>query len=43
MEQRARLAGGRLQVQTHAGGGVEVICAVPRAVLAQEIPAVGPA
>jgi PAS domain S-box-containing protein len=34
MEQRARLMGGRLLVQTNRDGGVEVICRVPRAVLA---------
>ena len=33
MEQRARLIGGRLTVQTHANGGVEVICSVPKAIL----------
>jgi signal transduction histidine kinase len=33
MEQRARLIGGRLEVQTHADGGVEVLCTVPRAVV----------
>lgn len=33
MEQRARLMGGRLNVQPAPGGGVEVLCAVPRAVL----------
>ena len=33
MEQRARLMGGRLKVQPHPGGGVEVICSVTRAVV----------
>ena len=33
MEQRARLISGQLSVQTHADGGVEVICSVPRAVV----------
>ncbi len=33
MEQRARLIGGRLRVQTRPGAGVEVICAVPKAML----------
>lgn len=33
MEQRARLMSGQLSVQTHAEGGVEVICSVPRAVV----------
>ena len=33
MEQRARLMGGRLKVQPHPDGGVEVICSVPRAVV----------
>ena len=33
MEQRARLIGGRLLVQTHPDGGVEVICSVPKAIL----------
>ena len=33
MEQRARLIGGRLKVQTHSSGGTEVICSVPKAVL----------
>ena len=31
MEQRARLMGGRLVVQTNRAGGVEVTCSVPRA------------
>ena len=39
MEQRARLMGGLLLVQTNSDGGVEVICRVPRAVLAQTHPA----
>ena len=34
MEQRARLMGGRLLVQTNRDGGVEVICRVPRTMLA---------
>ena len=33
MEQRARLIGGRLIVQTQPDGGVEVICSVPNAIL----------
>ena len=33
MEQRARLMSGQLSVQTHAEGGVEVSCSVPRAVV----------
>ena len=33
MEQRARLMSGQLSVQTHAEGGVEVVCSVPRAVV----------
>ena len=33
MEQRARLIGGRLIVQTQPNGGVEVICTVPKAIL----------
>ena len=33
MEQRARLIGGRLVVQPHSDGGVEVLCSVPRAVV----------
>ena len=33
MEQRARLIGGRLLVQTQPTGGVEVICCVPNAIL----------
>lgn len=33
MEQRARLMGGRLKVQSHPDGGVQVLCAVPRAVV----------
>jgi len=33
MEQRARLMGGRLKVQPHPAGGVEVICSVPKAVV----------
>ncbi|HAB17265.1 MAG TPA: PAS domain S-box protein [Verrucomicrobiota bacterium] len=33
MEQRARLVGGRLKVQSHPAGGVEVLCSVPKAVL----------
>jgi len=33
MEHRARLIGGRLSVQTHREGGLEVVCSVPQAVL----------
>ena len=33
MEQRARLIGGRLIVQTPSDGGVEIICTVPKAIL----------
>ncbi len=33
MEQRTRLIGGRLLVQTHPHGGVEVICTVTKAIL----------
>ena len=33
MEQRARLIGGRLTVQPHPDGGVELLCSVPRAVV----------
>lgn len=33
MEQRARLIGGQLIVNTQPGAGVEVICAVPKAIL----------
>ena len=33
MEQRARLIAGRLKVQPHPDGGVEVLCSVPRAVV----------
>lgn len=33
MQQRARLIGGRLTVQNHAQGGVEVHCFVPQAIL----------
>lgn len=33
MEQRARLIGGRLRVQTRPGAGVEVICSVPKTML----------
>ena len=33
MEQRARLIGGRLLVQTNPGGGVEVTCSVPKTVV----------
>jgi PAS domain S-box-containing protein len=33
MEQRARLIAGRLKVQPHPDGGVEVRCSVPRAVV----------
>ena len=33
MEQRARLIGGRLKVQPHSDGGIEVLCSVPRAVV----------
>ncbi len=33
MAQRARLMGGRLQVQTQLGAGVEVICSVPKTML----------
>ena len=35
MEQRARLIGGRLLVQTHPAGGVEVICSVPKTIVAR--------
>jgi len=41
MEQRARLMGGRLLVQTNRDGGVEVICRVPRTMLAQTNSAAG--
>ena len=37
MEQRARLVGGRLKIHPHATGGVEVLCAVPKAVLERTI------
>lgn len=37
MEQRARLVGGRLKIHPHAAGGVEVLCAVPKAVLERTI------
>ncbi len=33
LEQRARLIGGRLLVQNHPEGGVEIICSVPQAML----------
>ncbi len=33
MEQRAKLIGGRFKVQNHPGGGVEVTCSVPNAIL----------
>lgn len=33
MEQRARLIGGRLNVQPHPDGGVLLLCSVPRAVV----------
>lgn len=33
MEQRARLIGGRLQAQTRASGGVEILCSVPLSAL----------
>ena len=33
MEQRARLIGGRLIVQTQPNGGVEIVCLVPKAVV----------
>ena len=36
MEQRARLIGGRLFVQTHPDGGVEVNCSVPKAIVERE-------
>jgi len=38
MEQRARLIGGRLTVQTRTAGGVEVICSVPNAVVERTKP-----
>jgi len=37
MEQRARLVGGRLRVHPHPSGGVEVLCAVPKAVVERTI------
>ena len=33
MEQRARLIGGRLIVQSNSGGGVEIVCTVPKTFL----------
>ena len=33
MEQRARLIGGRLLVQTQPDGGVEIVCSVPKAIV----------
>lgn len=41
MEQRARLIGGRLSVQTQPGAGVEVICSVPKAMLQKDNEAKG--
>jgi len=38
MEQRARLIGARLTVQTRPAGGVEVICSVPNAVVERTKP-----
>jgi two-component system, LuxR family, sensor kinase FixL len=37
MEQRARLVGGRLKIHPHPAGGIEVVCAVPKAVLDRTI------
>ena len=39
MEQRARLMGGRLKVQPHPDGGVEVLCSVPGGVVDRMNPA----
>lgn len=39
MEQRARLMGGRLKVQPHPNGGVEVLCSVPSGVVDRANPA----
>jgi len=41
MEQRARLMGGRLVVQAHQTGGVEVVCSVPRVMLTPADPVSG--
>lgn len=41
MEQRARLIGGRLRVQTQPGAGVEVICSIPAAMLEKDDEAKG--
>ncbi len=37
MEQRARLVGGRLRIQPHPAGGVEVLCSVPREILERTV------